>query len=420
MSKYFSVTVSLCCRALPSPPPARPRSSTSWPPTRARGSRCRTWRSGSGSAWRRCTRCSVPSPTPAYLVRHHTLRTYTLGPSVVARSAPPRSRRTPPSTSQDTARQPHPRRASRSPSPRSPVTTSSSWPAPATRRQRTVPVHVGQHVPFVPRSVQCSWRGATPSRGSPRPTTPTRSAPSSTPCATVASDRARSRRPKAPRPHARRPRLRPVRRPLPHGHGRRDRRRARHQRDYQLRDLDAARSYDVSMIAAPIFGPAGEVALAHAHAARLRRRPPGQGDRRLRRAPPRHRPRHLETNPRPRPSPAAAPAMTVRPRLRQRERVGDPCLETECTNVVVALRVDTLRTSASPPTRTGPLDATPTPPAPMRRTFDSPTKGDSVGFDQSGCHRQGERRFRSTLELQNIQPRNVHTSKHRLKVPFTS
>ena len=72
------------------------------------------------------------------------------------------------------------------------------------------------------------------------------------------------------------------------------------QRDYQLRDLDPARSYDVSMIAAPIFGPAGEVALAFTllgFGAGL----PGSRDRRLRRAPPRHRPRHHQTHPRPRP-----------------------------------------------------------------------------------------------------------------------
>ena len=183
---------------------------------------------------------------------------------------------------------------------RSPATTSSSWPAPATRRPRAVPVHVGQHVPFVPPlgSVFVAWGDAeswlAQSRRRRRaPPRPRRRAP-------TAATRSRSK-PTPASASATRSTTSPPTRPTT-AHATRSTRSSPSSRNATTSCATSIRpgTYDVSMIAAPIFGPAGEVALAFTllgFGAGL----PGARDRRLRRAPPRHRPRHHQTHPRPRP-----------------------------------------------------------------------------------------------------------------------
>ena len=128
-----------------------------------------------------------------YLARHPRLRTYTLGPSVVAlgtaalethpaidlgarRRPRPGPRDRPRGRRHDGRRRPH-----HLPGPRRrPV---------AARRCRCTSASTCRSCR---RSARCSSRGATPSRGSRRPTTPTRSGPSSTPCGAAAT-RSRSK-----------------------------------------------------------------------------------------------------------------------------------------------------------------------------------------------------------------------------------
>ena len=196
-----------------------------------------------------------------YLARHPRLRTYTLGPSVVALGTAALETHPAIDLARDAARD-----LARETGLEVAVTTvagdhiiflaRAGEPSP-----RAVPVHVGQHVPFVPPlgSVFVAWGDA------------------------------ESWLAQADDADALRPVLDAVRR---RGYSialeADARKRLGHalddlasdpsddrsrdtvdeivaelaQRDYQLRDLDPARSYDVSMIAAPIFGPAGEVALA--------------------------------------------------------------------------------------------------------------------------------------------------------------
>ena len=199
-----------------------------------------------------------------YLARHPRLRTYTLGPS--GRTLGTARARTPirPSTSPQ-----HTHNLAHETGLEVAVTTVAGdhiiFLARAGDPYTTaVPVHVGQHVPFVPPlgSVLTRWGDA--NRGSLEPTTPTRSDPSSTPCGAAGLLRAalEADAPRAPRPRAYDDLASgPVRRPVTR-HGRRDRRPRPRNTTAGCRDLDPTQLVRRLDDRRTHLGPAGEVTLA--------------------------------------------------------------------------------------------------------------------------------------------------------------
>jgi DNA-binding IclR family transcriptional regulator len=196
-----------------------------------------------------------------YLVRHPRLRTYTLGPSVVALGTAALETHPAIDLARDAARD-----LARETGLEVAVTTvagdhiiflaRAGDPSP-----RAVPVHVGQQVPFVPPlgSVFVAWGGgeAWLARSEdPEPLRPVLEGVRRRGYSVALEADARKRLGHALDDLASVPSdgtLRETVDEIVDDLGR---------REYQVRDLEASQSYDVSMIAAPIFGPAGDVYLA--------------------------------------------------------------------------------------------------------------------------------------------------------------
>ena len=282
----------------------------------ARGSRCRTSPRASASTSPPRTRCLGVLADAGYVVRHPRLRTFTPRPrgrrarQRARSSAIPRStsRATPPATSPA-------RPASRSPSPRSP----------------------GDHIVFLARAGEPSARGVPVAR---RPARPVR-APDRLGLRGLGrrravarargttrqqlrdvldgvrrrgySRRARSRRPQGSRATRSTTSRTPRRRPAP---GTPSTGSSATSAGASTRCASSTRRapYEVSMIAAPVFGPDGDVVLA-LHAARLRRGAPRHRGRRVRRAAARRRPRRHQAEPGPR---AGEDRVTAAPRAGSR------------------------------------------------------------------------------------------------------
>jgi DNA-binding IclR family transcriptional regulator len=196
-----------------------------------------------------------------YLVRQPRLRTYTLGPSVVALGTAALETHPAIDLARDSARD-----LARETGLEVAVTTVAGEHIVFVARAgdpspRGVPVHVGQHVPFVPPlgSVFVAWGDGDAwlaRAGDPEPLRPILDAVRRRGYSIALEADTRKQLGHAlddlasvPADDALRGTVDRIVTDL----GR---------REYQVRELDPARTYDVSMIAAPVFGPGGEVALA--------------------------------------------------------------------------------------------------------------------------------------------------------------
>jgi DNA-binding IclR family transcriptional regulator len=196
-----------------------------------------------------------------YLARHPRLRTYALGPSVVALGTAALETHPAIDLARDAARD-----LARETGLEVAVTTvagddivfvaRAGEPSP-----RGVPVHVGQHVPFVPPlgSVFVAWGDGEAwlaRAAEPEPLRPILDAVRTRGYSIALEADTRKQLGHALDDLA----------SVPSDHGLRgavDRIVADlGRREYQVRDLHPGQRYDVSMIAAPVFGPGGEVVLA--------------------------------------------------------------------------------------------------------------------------------------------------------------
>lgn len=196
-----------------------------------------------------------------YVVRHTRLRTYALGPSVVALGSAALERHAVIDHARDTARD-LARRLALEVAVSAPAGNDIVFLArTGDHRARGVPIHVGQRVPLVAPlgSVFVAWGDASAwLAGAEHP-------------ADLAGvlERVRRRGYSVALEHEARRELGAA---LDHladvpGDGATRREVHAHVADlgrleYQLHDLEPARRYDVSMIAAPVFGPGGDVVLA--------------------------------------------------------------------------------------------------------------------------------------------------------------